>query len=241
MAATSTVVWAVLSLLPNLGLGLAGLWLRAFDRSGLLAGIIAGWLITYAFGIGGFFTMVGFVALGSVATRIGYARKAERGIAEAHGGRRTWKSAVGNLAVPSVLAVVELTKGGGIVLLLALVGSLSAAAFDTVASEMGKAFGRRALSLLDLKIGDAGIPGGISFQGTLGGACGSLGVCLIASAFGLIGFEHIGLVMIASAVAMVIEGWIKAWGIARSPQIANFINTAAGAGLASVGSVFWLA
>ncbi len=229
--AARSIIWVVISLLPNLGLGVVGLWLGAFDLSGFIAGLMVGWLITYAFGVGGFFTLVGFVALGSIATRIGYRRKADRGIAEPHGGTRRWQSAMGNLAVAAALAGFRLGYDWWF-LSLAMVASLATAAFDTVASELGKAYGRRTVSLRGFKGCDAGTPGGISVQGSLGGAFASLLVSLTAFGFDLIGPQQIGLIVAASGLAMIFEAYLKARALARSAQVANLINTATGAVLA---------
>jgi len=151
------------SVIPNLGLGLAGYLARVYDRSGLLAGIVLGALITYAFGWGGFLVVLGFVVLGEAASRIGLSRKRVQDRSESQPALRTWRNVVANLAVPAFGALVAILTPAG-VLKMFFVAGVAAAAFDAVASEMGKAFGREAFTLHDMKVKEVGIPGGVSLR-----------------------------------------------------------------------------
>ncbi|MBD3337114.1 MAG: DUF92 domain-containing protein, partial [Candidatus Eisenbacteria bacterium] len=74
----------------NLVLGLLAVALRAVRWSGFAGGVVVGTLIYAGAGRHGFAILVGFFILGSLLTRLGYATKAERGVAEEKGGRRGW-------------------------------------------------------------------------------------------------------------------------------------------------------
>lgn len=217
----------LLSMLPNAGLGLAGILMGAFDIPAALVGLVAGSLLTYAFGIGGFSVLLAFVALGCATTKIGYRRKAERGIGEPGGGRRTWRSAVGNLAVPAAGACVAIAspRSPGVVF---AVGSIATAAFDTVASEMGKAFSARSLTLHDMKIGPAGTAGGVSLVGTVSGGAAALVISFLALGFELLRPGMVIWVFAGALAGTAIESLLKSGIGMKSTHAANIVNTAAG-------------
>src|ERR1700675_2349975 len=72
------------------GLGLVG-------RSGALAGFPLGVAVYVGSGYKGFLILLCFFVLGSATTRLGYAKKAARGIAEKQRGARSWREAVANV------------------------------------------------------------------------------------------------------------------------------------------------
>lgn len=224
-----------LSAIPNLALGLAGVYARAFDRSGLVVGVILGTLITYAFGPGGFLVMLGFVVLGSLTTRLKFAEKVSKGISESGGGRRTWKNAAANLGVPAFGALLAVLRPVP-VLGVFFTASLATAAFDTVATEMGKAYASKCFSLQDLKIKDAGAPGGISAIGTVSGAVAALAVALIALGFDIVGSGILVYVVVSALLASAAESLLKSVAGLRSTHVANVTNTLLG-GLIAV--LFW--
>jgi uncharacterized protein (TIGR00297 family) len=223
----------LLSVLPNLALGVSGVLFRAFDISGALVGLLAGTLLTYAFGPGGFAVLLAFVVLGCLVTKFRYRRKEALGIGEPKGGRRTWRSAVGNLLVPALgaCAVIAMPDAPGV---LVAVGGLATAAFDTVASEAGKALSSRALTLHDMKVREAGSSGGVSLAGTLCGAAAASVLALVALAFGLVGPGILIWILMGSLAGTMIESLLKSGFGLRSTQAANIINTAAGGFVAVV-------
>ena len=228
-----------LSILPNLGLGLVGFYARAFDRSGLLAGVILGSVMTYAFGAGGFFVLLGFVVLGSAATRIKFREKNGQGISEPAAGKKTWRNALGNLAVPAFGALVAILRPMPEpmpVLGVFFTAALATAAFDSVASGFGKAFSRTSLTLHDLKVREAGVPGGISAVGTISGAVASAALALLAFGFHLVSGGMIGYIVLAGVLATAAKSLLKSAAGFRAPQVANIVNTLLGGLLAAL---FW--
>lgn len=228
----------ILSVLPNLALGLAGLAARAFDLSGLVAGVVCGSVITYALGPGGFVIVLAFLAAGSVTTKVRFGKKRALGIEEAHGGKRTWKNAVGNLGVPAMSACVAIVRPAALAQVFTI-AAIAAATSDTVSSEVGKAFSRSVLTLHNLKVKEAGVPGGVSAVGTVWGAIASAGICLIGLAFGLIDVMGVGWILIAALVASLLESLLKSGFGLRSGHAANLLNTFVGGliGALIVGSV----
>ena len=223
------------SVVPNLALGIAGYLARAFDRSGLVLGVVLGALITYSFGWGGFVLVLCFVVLGSVTTRLGYGRKEAGGIGEPAGGTRTWRNAVANLAVPAFGALVALLAPAD-VLGMFFTASIATAAFDTVASEMGKTYGGRVLTLHDMKTREPGAPGGITAVGTVSGGIAAAVIALLALGFGLVGVGMVGYVVVSACLGAAAESLLKSAVGLTSTHVANVINTLLG-GL--FGALFW--
>lgn len=218
----------LLSVLPNLFLGIVGFRLRAFDLSGLVAGVVLGWVITYAFGLGGFATLVGFVVLGSLTTRVSYSKKESLGISEPKGGRRTWRSAFGNLTVPALISLLYIW-GGSHHLRVVLVASLATATSDTVASEIGKAYALRVLNLLKLRFDSPGTSGGVSAEGTAAGILSSLVLASVASFARVIAWNMVWVVVLSAFVGTVCESLVKSATGVKAPQVFNILNTAIGA------------
>ncbi|MGQ9604449.1 MAG: DUF92 domain-containing protein [bacterium] len=216
------------SLLPNLLLGILGIRLNAFDLSGFLLGLVTGWVITYAFGFGGFLVLLSFVTLGSLTTRISYSRKESLGINEPAGGRRTWRSALGNLSVPAFLSVYYIARGSD-QLSVAFVASLATASCDTVASEIGKAYSTRVVDIVRFRFAPVGTSGGISAKGTMAGAAGSLVVASVGAASNLIGWNQLFLIVFSAIVGTISESLIRSATGIKAPQFFNILNTAIGA------------
>ena len=224
----------LLSMLPNLALGISGILLRTFDIPGALVGLAVGTLLTYALGPGGFAVLLAFVVLGGAVTKLRYRRKEALGIGEPRGGRRTWRSAIGNLMVPALGSIAVILRPDAPGALFA-VGGLSTAAFDTVASETGKAFSSGALTLHDMKVRPAGSPGAVSIVGTVCGAAAASVLALVASLFGLIRPGMLFWVLMAALAGTMIESLLKSGLGLRSTQAANIINTTVGGSIAVVG------
>lgn len=136
----------------------------------------------------GYAALVLYFVLSASATRIGWRRKRELGIAEASGGARGAKQVVANggPAVLFGLLAAGLPAGWGGVAATAFVGSLAAAAADTVSSEVGKWWGGPTRRLPDLAAAAPGSPGGVSAAGSLAGLLASLAVAGASAVGGLL-------------------------------------------------------
>ena len=101
-------------------------------------------MIIYAAGGSGawMLLLITFIAA-SVTSRLGLRRKVLLGIAEERGGRRGAGNAIANCGVAAIAAIAAVTTPYSAAALLALVAALTAGGSDTVASEIGKAWGRR--------------------------------------------------------------------------------------------------
>ncbi len=209
----------------------------AVDRSGMVAGFLIG-VLTFTFaGWRGFAVLVSFFVLGSAATRLGYRRKQRAGIAQEKRGARSARHALANCGVGVYLAFLVAAAGSPEIFLLAFVCAYATAAFDTVSSEVGQAYGGRPVLITTLRPVPAGTDGAISWLGTLAGAGAALLVGGVACAVGLLPREQTGIVVLAgflgSTADSVLGATLEAKGLMDNEAV-NFSNTLVGA-LAGVG------
>jgi len=228
---------ALLGLGLNGALALVSFWARAIDIPGAVSGLVIGTTITTALGLPFLALLVVFFLLGSAATRLGYARKAGRGIAQERGGVRGWRHAWANGGVPAFLALMAGLAPAGLrdLLILAYAAAVATAAADTCSSEVGKAYGRRTFLMTTLRPVPPGTEGAVSMEGTLGGLGGAMIVAGVGVALGLYGWASAGLVCLAGALGNLAESLIGSAGVRRGwmgNDLLNAVNTAIGAGLA---------
>ena len=99
----------VLAVMINLAFALVALRLRLVARSGACAGFLMGVAVYLGYGWKSFSLLLAFFALGSIATRLGYAKKAARGIAERRGGARGWREALANTLAGAFFSILVIT------------------------------------------------------------------------------------------------------------------------------------
>jgi uncharacterized protein (TIGR00297 family) len=190
----------VLALAVNLILAALAWGLKMVDRSGALVGFLLGVAIYMGYGWKSFLMLVAFFALGSLATRLGYAKKAARGIAERRGGARSWREALANSLAGAFFAVLVITTRHEAAFLLALIAAFAEAAGDTVSSEVGQWLSPRAYLITNFRPVPAGANGGVSLAGSAAGLAASALVVALAYTVGLTGPAG-ALVALAAALA----------------------------------------
>jgi len=166
---------------------------RVLDLKGTVMGFIMGVLI----GVFGHLTWVVllllFLITSFAATKYRYEFKKKRKVAESKGGMRGFQNVVANGVIPTVVSVLSaspfpdftLEKGVAAVMFLS---ALSAAASDTIASEIG-VFSSDVYLITNLKKRvDPGVNGGVSLLGT--GA--ALGAAFYMSLTGYLVMHHMG-------------------------------------------------
>jgi uncharacterized protein (TIGR00297 family) len=204
---------------------------KLLTPSGLASAWFLGVLVWGVFGWQGYTVILVYFALGTLVTKLGFARKAALGIAEKRGGMRGPENVWGSALTGTLCAL-------GFLLLpnplwqLAYTASLATKLSDTTASEVGKAYGKRTFLITTLRPVPPGTEGAVSLEGTLAGVGGSLVLALVGWA---VGFVHpIGILwcMIAAFVATTCESLIGATlqekGFLTNETV-NIINTAIGA------------
>ncbi len=162
-------------------LGYAG---RGVRRSGVAGGLLVGIPIYLFLGWPGFVVLLAFFVIGTGLTRFGYARKSRMGVAEARKGARGMSHALANAGVAALCAAGAWASGGGL-WVVAFTGALATAAMDTTGSEIGPLWGRRTVSLRNLRPVPPGTEGAVSLEGTLAGLGAAALVALAAGVSGL--------------------------------------------------------
>ncbi len=213
------------------------------DTSGMIAGFLVG-VLTYTFsGWRGFLVLLAFFVLGSGSTRLGYRRKARLGIAQERKGARSARHALANCGVAVYLAFLLAGAASPAVFVLAFVCAYATAAFDTVSSEIGQAYGGRPVLITTLRPVPPGTDGAVSWIGTLAGALAALAVGGVATATGFLAPGLLGTVVLASFVGSTADSLLGATlerrGVMDNDAV-NFFNTLVGA-LAGVGLAALLA
>ncbi len=184
----------------------------------------AGWTLLFA-----------AFAIASVATRLGHGRKTSLGIAEGRGGRRGPGNAIANTGLAAWAMLLSLGLPDPRAALLVAVAALATAASDTVASEVGKAWGRTTWLVTSFRRVPPGTSGAVSLEGTAAGALGAVLLATIGAGLGLIPASAILPVAIAATLASFAEGWLavrfEASGVLNNDTL-NFLNSLIGAALA---------
>jgi uncharacterized protein (TIGR00297 family) len=213
----------------------AGFRARTVSTSGALGGALIGVVIYVGGGAAAWGLLLLTFMAASAASRLGLERKTLLGIAEERGGRRGPGNALANCGVAAVAAVAAVTTPYREQALLALVAALVAGGSDTVASEVGKAWGTATFLVTSLGRVKPGTPGAMSTQGTAAGLIAAIALALAAAAGGLISVNLIGIVVIAATAGALIESALGATlegpGILNNDML-NFINTAVAAAAA---------
>src|SRR5450759_2430751 len=150
----------------------AGHRARTVSVSGATAGALIGVTIFVSLGWQGWMLLLITFVAASIASRLGLERKVLLGIAEERGGRRGAGNAIANTGSAAIAAAIALVGNSGDAARLAFAAALTAGASDTIASEIGKAWGRRTWSVTSLKHVPPGTSGAMSLEGTVaGGTC----------------------------------------------------------------------
>ncbi|HEV7919310.1 MAG TPA: DUF92 domain-containing protein [Thermoanaerobaculia bacterium] len=228
---------ALLWLGVNTLLAILGYVARGVDLSGLFGGWLLGAVII-AFGNWQLYVgLLVFFLLGTLTTKLGYRRKAARGLAQEKGGRRGFSHAFANTGVSAMLAVAAAMLPNSATLWLAAVAAFATAAADTTASEVGQLLGRRTFLPLTLQPVPVGTEGAVSLEGTLAGVFGALLVAAITTfaLFRRLDPRIIGLLVFSGFLGSYVESIAGSWNRKRERPVPNgvlnFFNTAVGAAI----------
>lgn len=226
---------AIAAIAVNVVLAAAGYALRTVTISGAVSGAVIGSVILLTAGWGGWALLLLTFAAAVMSSRLGLRRKMRLGIAEARAGRRGAGSAIANTGVAAAAGVMAVTTYAHDPALVAFAAALAAGGSDTVASEIGKAFGRRTLLVTTLRQVPAGTAGGLSIAGSAAGVLAAAGLGAAAAGAGVIGWGALLPVVAAATAGSLVESvlgaTLEAPGILNNDAL-NFLNTATAALLA---------
>ena len=223
----------------NAGFALLG-WLAGTVT---IAGAAAGFLIGVAVFAGtawpGWIMLFATFLAAAVTTRVGHRKKTTLGIAEERGGRRGAGNAIANTGLAAFAALIAIGIVRADLARLAMVAALVTAASDTVASEIGKAFGRTTWLVTTFRRVRPGTSGAVSLEGTAAGVVSAALLASVAVWLGLIPSQSIAPVVAAATLAALVEGALGATlegrGVLNNDAL-NFVNALLGAGLAVAGA-----
>jgi uncharacterized protein (TIGR00297 family) len=222
----------LLAVVANGLVAIAGYAARTVSTSGAMCGFIIG-VTTFVFaGWPGWLLLLAAFLAASATSRMGVRRKTLLGIAEAHGGRRGAGNAIANTGIAAAAAAASAFTYAHEAALLAFATALTAGASDTIASEIGKAYGRSTWLVAPVRRVPAGTSGALSFEGTAAGLLGA--VCLAGFAVGLGVVPGTALIPIVAGatIGSLIESGLGATleppGILNNDAL-NFINTGSAA------------
>jgi uncharacterized protein (TIGR00297 family) len=215
--------------------GWLGYRARTVSRSGAIVGAMVGAIIYVGGGPGAWVLLLVTFLAASVTSRFGLARKEQLGIAEERGGKRGAGNAIANCGVAAVSAIAAVTTPYTSASLIALVAALTAGGSDTVASEIGKAWGRSTYLVTTFSRVKSGTPGAMSLEGTAAGLVAAFALAASGAALGLIPASAILVIVAGATAGALMESALGA--TLEGPDILNndmlnFINTAVAAAVA---------
>ncbi len=215
---------------------------RTVTVSGAAAGFVLGVAVYLGYGYKSYLIVVAFFVLGSLTTRLGYARKAARGVAEARRGARSWREAVANTLPGAFLALMVITTPYPAIFLAGLVAAFAEATGDTVSSEIGQWVSDRAYLITNFRRVPAGENGGITVPGSLAAlaACGA--VAALGWVLGLTGGPATAIAFAAAAAGNLLDSLLGATierrGLVNN-AVVNFTCSSFAAGLAVALAWHW--
>jgi uncharacterized protein (TIGR00297 family) len=212
----------------NVVAGGLGYRARTVSASGTVTGAVIGIIIFVCAGWQGWLLLFTAFAVAAVTSRVGWRRKAALGIAEERGGRRGAGNAIANTGVAAGAAILAVLSYAHDTALVAFVAALTAGGSDTIASEIGKAWGRRTYLITDLRAVPAGTSGALSIEGTIAGFAGALALAALGVLLGLAPAWAIPAIVGGAAAGSIAESVMGATleprGIVNN-DVLNFLNT----------------
>ncbi len=204
-ALSGTEVTMGIAMAANTAVAAAGWLAGTVTVPGAIAGLVIGVVIWMGAGWQGWVLLLAAFATAVLTTKLGGRRKAVLGIAEERGGRRGAGNAIANTGVAAWIAAVAALSTYGDAALAAFVAALVAGSSDTVASEVGKAYGRRTWLVTTLRPVPAGTSGAVSSEGTAAGAAAAVLLAALGAGLGLISVTLIIPLAVAAVLAAMVE------------------------------------
>jgi uncharacterized protein (TIGR00297 family) len=223
--------WGLLpvAILANAAPAVAGYLARTLTASGAVCGSVLGIIVVLTAGWGGWALLLATFAMAVVTSRVGLQHKTRLGIAEARGGRRGAGNAFANTGFAAAAAVLSAVSYAREPALIGFVAALAAGGSDTMASEIGKAWGRRTFLFPTLRRVPPGTTGAVSLAGTVAGVIGAATLGLTGVAAGLIPWNALLPVTAGATIGAFAESALGARfeepGIVNN-DVLNFLNTA---------------
>lgn len=222
---------AAAALAVNTVAALAGFAARTVRLSGMITGWAIGVAVYAGLGWRGWVMLFAMFAVGTIASKIGAGRKTLLGIAEDRGGRRGGGNAWANTGLAAAAALAAVLTPYRHEAMLACVAVLTTSGSDTIASEIGKAWGGRTYLPTTLSEVRPGTPGAMSLEGTAAQVIGALALASLGVWLGLVPGPLVWAVVAGAMAGSLVESGLAATleapGIVNN-DVLNFINGATG-------------
>tara|TARA_B100000212_G_scaffold298006_1_gene242006 strand:- start:155 stop:805 length:651 start_codon:yes stop_codon:yes gene_type:complete len=181
-------------------------------KSGWISAGILGTLLWGFLGWKGWISVVLYLLLGSLVTKIGFKYKEKLGIAEKREGRRGPENVMGSASTGLFFAsLINLDLTNPILLKLGFAASFAAKLADTFGSEIGKRYGKNTFLITTFKKVRRGTEGAISLEGTIASLFGSFLMSFIMFILGFISIEKgFFIVSFSGFTATIFESFIGA-------------------------------
>ena len=199
-------------------------------RNGWISAGALGTILWGCMGFLGWMSVVIYLILGSLVTKVGFQYKENIGIAEKRGGRRGPENVWGSAATGVIFAImIKLNILNQSIMEVAFAASFAAKLADTFGSEIGKRFGSNTFLITTFQKVKKGTEGGISLEGTFASLCGSFLMSYFMLMLGIISTKnHFLIVLISGFIATISESIIGAKFQEKyhlSNEFVNFIQT----------------
>lgn len=206
----------------------AGYAARTVTMSGAVCGAIIGAAIFLSTGWQGWLLLLAAFLSASIVSRVGLGRKTRLGIEEPREGRRGAGNAIANTGIAAAAALLSAVTYAHDAALLAFAAALTAGASDTIASEIGKAWGRRTWLFFPLRRVPPGTSGAISVEGTVAGIVGAAALAGLAVAFGIVPGDTVLPIVAGATIGSFVESGLaarfEASGVLNNDAL-NLVNT----------------
>jgi uncharacterized protein (TIGR00297 family) len=225
-------------LLVSIPIALLALRVGNITMGGAITGVVFAAIIYAGFYLGGLVVLAIALGLTIASSRMSRSQAPHRGAARAE--RRGVGNIVANCLVGTLGAVLDVFSfdWGSELAAVWFISGIVAGASDTVASEVGKAWGGTPRSFPTWRAAPAGTPGAISLVGTAAGIAAATIMAAAAVALWLIPGRLVAPVVAACTVGAFAESALstrfEADGVLDNNTL-NFLNTAIASGLA----VWW--
>ena len=237
---------AAATLAPAVIVNGAAAWLgyrgRTVTAAGALCGALIGVAIAVSAGWGAWSLLVATFLSAAASSRMGLRRKKLLGIAEERGGRRGPGNAIANTGFAAAAALISAVTDAREAALIAFTAALAAGGSDTIASEIGKAWGKRTFLITSFSSVRPGTSGAVSIEGTIAGIAGASLLAVVGVAAGLIRPALLAPVVIGATIGSLVESMLGATledpGIVNN-DVLNFFNTAIAATAAMLLARAW--
>ena len=206
-------------------------------KGGWMSAGVLGTLLWGSLGWKGWISVVLYLLLGSLVTKVGFKYKNKLGIAEKRGGRRGPENVLGSASTGLFLALmIKLNLANLILLKVGFAASFAAKLADTFGSEIGKRYGKNTFLITTFKKVRQGTEGAISLEGTIASLFGALIMSFVMFLLGFISIEKGFIVVcISGFAATIFESFIGAIFQDKfnlSNEVVNAIQTSFSASMA---------